>query len=147
MRKTKRQKLETDCTSFKKENENLHTVTKKQAKTIVSLKTGKKGYRSSKQWSDYNRAYRSVKKKQVVSGMRAALSIHDEQFTTLSVEVENTESSKREIIDLQKGTFTESANLAEPQREVSFALYVKDKFSLRIVRYLSLHQLFLVYST
>ena len=65
----KRQKLETDCTSFKKENENLHTVTKKQAKTIVSLKTGKKGYRLSKQWSDYNRAYRSVKKKQVVSGM------------------------------------------------------------------------------
>ena len=44
---------------------------------------------------------------QVVSGMRAALSIHDEQFTPLPVEVENTESGKREIIDLQKGTFTE----------------------------------------
>jgi hypothetical protein len=140
---SKRQKLEAETSSLKKQVLSLGKVSKKQAKTIVALKTGKSRiHRSSKQWSSYNRSHRSVKRKSLVNGVKAALSFcNDENFIPLAVDVKNVESGKREKIDLTKGVFTsckEDTSLANDL--TPFALYVKDQFSLSDQAYREISQ-------
>ena len=144
--KKKRQKLESDSASHKKEVKNLRAVSKEQARAIVCLKTGKSEKSrgsSSKNWSEYCPSHRSVKKKQLVTGIKAALSACDEHFSPLSVDIQNIESGEREVLDLTKGTLTPCRNLGEPSSEnlTNFALYVKDKFNLSDSAYLEISQL------
>lgn len=142
----KRQKLESDSASLKKEIKDLRAVSKEQARTIACLKAGKdeksRGS-SSKSWSEYCPSHRSVKKKQLVTGFKTALSAYDMHFTPLSVDVENVESGERARVDLTKGTFNPCNNVTVTSIEKlpHFALYVKDKFNLSDSAYLEISQL------
>ena len=44
-----------------------------------------------------------MKRKQMVTEIKAALTVCDEHFVPISVDIENAETRKRERIDLQKG--------------------------------------------
>lgn len=141
---SKRQKLEAESSSLKKQVLSMGKVSKNQAKTIVALKTGKSRRRkSSKEWSSYSHSHQSVKRKSLVNGIKAALSFcDDENFIPLAVDVENAESGKREKIDLNKGVFTsykEDTSLGN--NLTHFALYVKDQFSLSDQAYREISQL------
>jgi hypothetical protein len=131
---TKRLKLESDTCLLKKEVKALTDVTKKQAKTIVSLTTGKSvPRRPSKSWNSYSASYRCVKRKSIATGIKAALSVCDQHFVPLSVDVENIQSGEKECIDLKSGSFKATATNKRSYSNddmTHFALFVKDQFSL-----------------
>jgi hypothetical protein len=81
--------------------------------------------------------------KSLISGVQAALSACDTKcFSPVSVEVENTETGKRETIDLEKGTFTrKQCNAMTDDDLTHFALYCKDRFSLSDATYREISQL------
>ncbi len=132
----KRHKIESEIKALKLEARSLHKVTRKQADTIVRLKTGRsEGGRgsSTKSWSEYSRQHRCAKKKALGSDIQAALSFCEGKcYQPISVELENVETRSREILTIQDGTFSEvrKDGTATDDDKVRFALYVKDKFSL-----------------
>ena len=119
---------------FEKEVKSLRSSNKKQMKIIVKLKTGKslkcRGS-SRKQWTDYSRQQRHQKKKDLVTGIQAALSFCDDCFRPCSVELENIDTGDHEVVDVQSGAFSKPAlsNGNKDDRLYS-TLYVKDKYSL-----------------
>ena len=141
--KCKRQKMEE---SLKQEVKSLRTTTKKQEKNILSLKMGKTGNgrgSSSKCWSSYSREHRIVKRKQIVTDMKAAaLTVCDKHFIPISMDIENAESGKRETINMQKGTIVPyTKEVSDSENQAHFALYVKDQFTLSDCAYRELSQL------
>lgn len=142
--KAKRLKLEAETTSLQKQVKCFGTVSRRQARTITALRLGrneKASRTSSKNWSDYSRAHQSVKRKQIVAEMKAALSSSDQHFMPVSIEVENIESGEKESIDLLKGNFNKSYK-PQPIQDISpFALFVKDKFTISDSAYHELSQL------
>ena len=132
----KRLKLQYNSSLLKKEVKSLKNVTIQQARTIVSLKTGKSPHRrSSKRWSSYSSCHRSVKRKTVVSEIKASLSVCDDHFRPLTVDVENIESGEKEVIDLESGKFLSCKEKPAFSTEdiEHFALYVKDQFAYLIL--------------
>ena len=105
----KRQKMETNSASLLKEVKQLRKVSTDQARTIVSLKAGRRENSrtsSSKNWSSYSRMQQSRKRKRLLDDVKAALSVCDSShFVPVSVDMENVESGQGEKIDLRKGTF------------------------------------------
>lgn len=96
----------------------------------------------SKTWTEYTQPYRSVIRKNVVSGVQAALSACDMNcLCPVAVEVENIDTGKHEIIDFKNGTFTGTQSAALGDSCTHFALYVKDKFSLSDAAYREISQL------
>ena len=135
----KRQKLEIEI-------EGLRKTSKEQRSIITTLqKENRKGRgASSKSWNDFSVQHQRVKRKKFVSSVTTALSVvSDQHFVPVSVEVTQTDSGRREVVDLNKGTFTNSRvnSQAVPDDLTKFALYVKDKFSLSDTAYRELSQL------
>ena len=133
---SKRLKLEADIQELRKKR-------KEQENVITTLqKENKKGRgSSSKIWNDYSARHQRAKCKEFVT---TALSIvNDRHFVPQSVEVTHTDSGKREVIDLDKGTFVTKANSSQSVNDdiTGFALYVKDKFLLSDAAYRELSQL------
>ena len=131
---TKRMKLESESKLLKKEVRTLADITKQQMNTIVSLQTGKDITRrqTSKSWSTYSAAHRCVKRKSIAENIKAAMSVVDEHFVPLSVDIQNIESGEKETVELSSGKFVHKANKASLSDDdlARFALYVKDQFSL-----------------
>ena len=76
---------------LEQEVKSLRSTSKKQEKTILSLKMGKTGSGrgpSTKTWSSYSRPYQSTKRKQMVTEIKAALTVCDEHFVPISVDFE-----------------------------------------------------------
>lgn len=139
---SKRQKLEVEKSSLMKQLQSLDKVSKDQARTIVSLKTGKeRSYKSSRDWSSYSRSHQSVKRKNMITEVKAALSTCDSHFIPISVDVENVESGKVEKIDLQKGAMVPCKKEGNGEDQAHSALYVKDQFTLSDFAYRELSQL------
>ena len=100
----------------------------------MKLKTGKSLKccgSSRKQWTDYSRQQRHHKKKDLVTGIQAALSFCDDRFRPCSVELENIDTGDHEVVDVQSGAFSKPA-LPNGNRDdrLYSTLYVKDKYSL-----------------
>lgn len=73
--------------------------------------------------------------------MKVALSSSDQHFMPVSVEV--VESGERESIDLLKGNFKKATTKSLSNKDIStFALFVKDKFSIFDSAYRELSQIF-----
>ena len=143
---TKRQKLERESASLRTDVSHLRKSSEKQAKIIVSLKTGRnedsRGS-STKKWSEYSRPHQSQKRKRLANDVKAALSFCDsEHFIPVSVDVKNSESGKEEKLDLCTGTFTKQKKQPCTKEDIAhFALYVKDQFTLSDVAYREITQL------
>ncbi len=111
-------------------------VTTKQAKTVVSLKTGcSEGTRGSsiKPWGEYSRQQRYIKKKALGKTVQAALSVIDIGcYKPVAVQFENMETNKKETFDITDGTFSEpvAKESTTMDDKINFALYIKDKFLL-----------------
>ena len=71
------------------------------------------------------------KKKDLVTGIQAALSFCDDCFGPCSVELENIDTGDHEVVDVKSGAFSKPAlsNGNKDDRLYS-TLYVKDKYSL-----------------
>lgn len=130
----KRMKLESESKSLKKDMKILADITKQRMNTIVSLQTGKHitCRQTSKSWSTYSAAHRCVKRKSIAENIKAAMSVVDEHFVPLSVDIQNVESGKKETVQLSSGKFVHKATKPSFSDDdmARFALYVKDQFSL-----------------
>ena len=127
-------KIELENKMLRSEAATLHSAMKKQADTIVHLRTGRsEGGRgtSSKTWSQYSRQHRNEKKKILAANVQAALSFREEHWIPVTVELVNVETSCREVLNVEDGNFSKVSHttLSENDR-VRMALYIKDKFSL-----------------
>ena len=127
--------IELENKMLRSEAATFHSVMKKQADTIVHLRTGRsEGGRgtSSKTWSQYSRQQRNEKKKILAGNVQAALSFREKHWIPVTVELVNVETSCREVLNMEDGNFSKvksHTTLTENDR-VRIALYIKDKFSL-----------------
>ena len=131
---SKCRKIELDNKMLRSEVATFNSVVKKQADTIVHLRTGhSEGGRgtSSKTWSQYSRQHRNEKKILAVN-VQAALSFREEHWIPVTVELVNVDTNCREVLNVEEGTFSKvksHTTLSEKDR-ICMALYIKDKFSL-----------------
>ena len=135
----KRQKLEVEVQDLRarsKEQENVIAILQKDNKKGRGL--------SSKSWNSLSVQHQRVKRKKFVSRVTSALSVvNDQHFIPQSIEVTHRDSGQREVVDLNKGAFVKTGIDSKSKTDdlTSFALYVKDKFSLSDVAYRELSQL------
>ena len=119
------------CKKLESEVKMLHQKTEKQ---IARLKSGQseRTRKSSKSWTQYSRQQQHNRKKQLASDIQGALSFCKEDgFKPYSIEVENTETGKHEVIDYSTGTCYSKENILPSNMDkVHSALYVKDKYAL-----------------
>ena len=90
------------------ENKDLRKTVRKQAKTIVGLKSGNSTvYRHpSKGWSEYSRQQRYNIKKEVASNVCSALSLCEEAcLKPRKVEIENVSEGTIEVLNVSTGEF------------------------------------------
>lgn len=138
----KRQNAEADLTEesvkcqkqFETENKVLGKTVRKQAKTIVGLKSETSAvYRPSKNCSEYSRQQRYNIKKKVAGNVCSALSVCDEAcFKPRKVEMENVSEGTIEILDISTGEFdgkcvSDGKRLSSKKHMV---LYLKDKLAI-----------------
>ena len=117
------------------ENKDLRKTVRKQAKTIVGLKSGTSTVyrRPSKGWSEYSRQQRYNIKKEVAGNVCSALSFCDEAcLKPKKVEMENVSEGTIEILDVSTGEFEgKSVNDGKPLcSKKHTALYLKDKLAI-----------------
>ena len=125
----KRRKLECEVKTLK-------STTKKQAKVIARLKTGRKENSrgsSFKSWSQYSRQQQYNKRKSLASSIQGAVSFfEDEGFKPYSVEVENVDTGQHEVIDIASGAYsqtnTPTSNMKDNTRSI---LYIRQNFHLK----------------
>ncbi len=102
-------KLQSDVKQLKGETAFWRKVTTKQAKTVVSLKTGcSEGTRgsSTKPWGEYSRQHRYIKKKTLGKTVQAALSvINIGCYKPVAVQFENMETNKKETFNNNRWNF------------------------------------------
>lgn len=124
----KRRKLECEVKTLK-------STTKKQAKVIARLKTGRKENSrgsSSETWSQYSRQQHYNKRRNLASGIQGALSFCEKEgFKPCSVEVENVDTGQHEVIDIASRAYSQkdipTSSTKDNTRSV---LYIKDRFSV-----------------
>ena len=126
----KRRRLESEVKT-------LQSTAKKQAKRISRLTTGRKLTSrgpSSKSWCQYSRQQQYNKRKSLVNSIQGVLTVcKEEGFKACSVEVENIDTGKHEIVDMASGTFSsiDAAHAHSAKSDsVHSVLYIKDKFSV-----------------
>ena len=125
----KRRKLESEMRT-------VLSTTKKQAKRIARLSTGRKANSrgsSSKPWSQYTRQQWYNKRKSLVGSIQGALSVcEDEGFKARSVELEIIDTGTREVVDLGSGTYSpiDMHTNSTKSNSARSVLYIKDKFSV-----------------
>ena len=115
---TKRRKLESEVTVLKETN-------KQQANAIMKSKNS---YINPKKWSKCSRQQKYNRKKQVAGDIKSALNFCEMKgFKINSVELENSDTGKCEILDIKNGSFSEKENTSSSLNAV---LYVKDKYAI-----------------
>lgn len=125
----KRRKLESEVKT-------LQCTTKKQSKMIARLSTGHKTNSrgpSSKSWCQYTRQQQYNKRKSLASSVQGALTFCEEEgFKPCSVEIENVDTGKHEVIDMASGVCSPVAApvCSAESDSVHSVLYIKDKFSV-----------------
>ena len=90
------------------ENKDLRKMVRKQAKTIVALKSGNSTvYRCpSKGWSEHSRQHRYNIKKEVAGNVYSALSFCEEAcLKPRKVEIENVSEGTIEVLNVSTGEF------------------------------------------
>ena len=122
------------CKKLESEVKVLHQKTEKQSRIIARLKSGQSEStrKSSKSWTQYSRQQQYNRKKQLASNIQGALSFCKEDgFKPCSIEVENTETGKHEVIDYSIDICYSKENILPSNMDkVHSALYVKDKYAL-----------------
>ena len=124
----KRRKLEHEVKTLK-------SATKKQAKVIARLKTGREENSrgsSSKTWSQYSRQQQYNKRRNLAGGIQGALSFCEEEgFKPCSVEVENVDTGQHEVIDVASGAYSQmDIPTSSTKDDTRSVLYIKDRFSI-----------------
>ena len=119
------------------ENKDLRKTVRKQAKTIVGLKSETSTvYRiPSKGWSEYSRQQKYNIKKEVAGNVCSALSFCDEAcLKPRKVEIENVSEGTTEILDVSTGEFEGKyvSDRKSLNSKKHTALYLKDKYKLAI---------------
>ena len=124
----KRRKLESEVKI-------LQRTTKKQAKMITRLSTGRKAKSrgpSSKSWCQYTRQQQYNKRKSLVSSIQGVLTFcEEERFKACSVELENIDTGKHEVVDMASGACSPiDAHHSIKGDSVRSVLYIKERFSV-----------------
>ena len=95
----KRRRLENEVETLKKANKKL------TKQTIYGSSIGRGS--STRTWQSYSRQQQLNKKKKMASELKSTLEICGEQhFKAHSIEVENIDTNKREILDLDTSVYT-----------------------------------------
>lgn len=126
----KRRRLENEV-------ETLKTANKKLTKQIIYGSSIGRGP-STRTWQSYSRQQQYNKKKTMVSKLRSALEICREQhFKAHSIEVENIDTNKREILDLDPSIYTPKPmeNNSSDKDRLHTIILIKDKFTISNAAY------------
>jgi hypothetical protein len=120
----KRRKLEAEVGQLQKSS-------KQQAKVVARLRTGlsENSRRSSKPWSECSRQQQYNRKKSVATSIKGVLNFCKEKgFKPCSVEIENSDTGNREVVDASHGTFHRKEASPASKDKLHSTLYIKDKF-------------------
>ena len=122
---------------LEQEVKTLKSANKKLTKQFISGNPTGRGP-STRVWQSYSRQQQLNKKKKLANGIQTALEFCEEQrYKACSIEVENIDTNKREILDLDTSIYrpkpTENYN-SDNDRLHSIAL-VKDKFTISNAAY------------
>ena len=133
--KEKRKKLEQEITTLKNAN-------KKLTKQYVSGNPIGRGP-STRSWQSYGRQQQLNKKKKLANGIQTALQFcKQERFKACNVEIQNINTNKRVIINLDKKVYQPTPTLTDSDEDRLCAVtLVKDKFTISDAAY---HELSMV---
>ena len=132
----KRKRLEQEIKTLKSEN-------KKLTKQIISGNSIGRGP-STRVWQSYTRQQQLNKKKKFASGIQTALQFYEqEHFKACNIEIENVDTNKREILNLESSTYRPKLpeNYNNDKDRLCAVALVKDKFTISNVAY---HELSMV---
>ena len=116
---TKRRKLESEVAVLKETN-------KQQAKVIMK---SKRSYTNTKEWSKCSRQQKYNRKKEIAGDIKSASRFYElKGFKINSVELQNNDTGKCEILDVKDGSFSEKENTNS--NNLNAVLYVKDKYTI-----------------
>ena len=125
----KRRRLENEVETLKKANKKL------TKQTIYGSSIGRGP--STRTWQSYSRQQQLNKKKKMASELKSTLEICGEQhFKAHSIEVENIDTNKREILDLDTSVYIPKPmdNSSDKDRLHTITL-IKDKFTISNAAY------------
>ena len=124
----KRRRLENEVKTLKKAN-------KKLTKQIIYGSSIGRGP-STRTWQSYSRQQQLNKKKKMASELKSTLEICEQHFKAHSIEVENIDTNKREILDLDTSVYTPKPmdNSSDKDRLHTITL-IKDKFTISNAAY------------
>ena len=133
--KEKRKRLEQEITTLKNAN-------KKLTKQYVSGNPIGCGP-STRSWQSYSRQQQLNKKKKLANGIQTALQFcKEERFKACNVEIQNIDTNKREIINLDNKVYQPTPTLTDSDEDRLCAVtLVKDKFTISDAAY---HELSMV---
>ena len=133
--KEKRKRLEQEITT-------LQNASKKLTKQCVSGNPIGRGP-STRSWQSYSRQQQLNKKKKLANGIQTALQFcKEERFKACNVEIENIDTNKREIINLDRQLYQPTPTFTGSDEDRLCAVtLVKDKFTISDTAY---HELSMV---